>query len=137
MARIRGSGFVSKHQGSGTPDSRLWYGMVPRLVVWYPGSATTALKIIYVIGDGLWIDLWSVGNILEIVSMAGSHGTHVASIAAACFPDDPDKVSCYTHGYVSAVLGIRIGIRMFLGLRDPDPLIRGTDPDPAEIMLAK
>jgi hypothetical protein len=30
------------------------------------------------------------------------------------------------------VLGIRIRrIRMFLGLRDPDPLVRGTDPDPA------
>jgi hypothetical protein len=32
------------------------------------------------------------------------------------------------------VLGIRIrirSIRMFLGLPDPDPLIRGMDPDPA------
>jgi hypothetical protein len=25
---------------------------------------------------------------------------------------------------------IRIRIRMFLGLRDPDPLVRGMDPDP-------
>ncbi len=49
-------------------------------------------------GDGLRIDVWFVGNILEIVSMAGSHGTHVASIAAACFPDDPDKVS---HGRIN------------------------------------
>jgi hypothetical protein len=31
-----------------------------------------------------------------------------------------------------AVLRIRIRrIRMFLGLLDPDPLVRGTDPDPA------
>jgi hypothetical protein len=31
-----------------------------------------------------------------------------------------------------AVLGIRIRkIPMFLGLPDPDPLIRGMDPDPA------
>jgi hypothetical protein len=30
-----------------------------------------------------------------------------------------------------AVLGIRMRrIRMFLGLLDPDPLVRGTDPDP-------
>jgi hypothetical protein len=30
-----------------------------------------------------------------------------------------------------AVLGIRISrIRMFLGLPDPDPLVRGMDPDP-------
>jgi hypothetical protein len=39
----------------------------------------------------------------------------------------------------SAVLGIRI--RMFLGLQDPDPLVRGADLDPdpsfSEIMLAK
>ena len=32
------------------------------------------------------------GNLLEIVSMPSPHGTHVASIAAACFPDHPDKV---------------------------------------------
>jgi hypothetical protein len=36
-----------------------------------------------------------------------------------------------------AVLGVRIWIRrfrMFLGLQDPDPdpLVRGTDPDPAQ-----
>jgi hypothetical protein len=29
------------------------------------------------------------------------------------------------------VLGIRIRFRMFLGLPDPDPFVRGTDPDPA------
>jgi hypothetical protein len=27
--------------------------------------------------------------------------------------------------------GLQIRIRMFLGLPDPDPLVRGTDPDPA------
>jgi hypothetical protein len=33
---------------------------------------------------------------------------------------------------LKSVLGIRsgTGIRMFLGLLDPDPLVRGTDPDP-------
>jgi len=31
------------------------------------------------------------GNLLEIVSMSSSHGTHVASIATACFPDMPEK----------------------------------------------
>ena len=32
--------------------------------------------------------------------------------------------------YSKAVLGIRMRrIRMFLGLPDPDPLVRGTDPD--------
>ncbi len=28
-----------------------------------------------------------------------------------------------------AVLGVRNRIRMFLGLPDPDPLVRGKDPD--------
>ncbi len=32
--------------------------------------------------------------------------------------------------YLLAVLGIRIKIRMFLGLPDPDSLVRGTEPDP-------
>ena len=31
------------------------------------------------------------GNLLEVVSMPSSHGTHVASIAATNVPDDPDK----------------------------------------------
>ncbi|XP_073993244.1 tripeptidyl-peptidase II isoform X1 [Rhodnius prolixus] len=37
------------------------------------------------------INVYNDGNLLEIVSICSSHGTHVASIAAACFPDDPDK----------------------------------------------
>uniref|UniRef100_A0A1B6CLJ0 Tripeptidyl-peptidase 2 n=1 Tax=Clastoptera arizonana TaxID=38151 RepID=A0A1B6CLJ0_9HEMI len=36
------------------------------------------------------INVHEDGNILEIVSLASSHGTHVAAIAAACFPDNPE-----------------------------------------------
>ena len=39
------------------------------------------------------------GNLLEIVSMTSSHGTHVSSIAAACFPDQPEKVKHYPNHY--------------------------------------
>jgi hypothetical protein len=33
------------------------------------------------------------------------------------------------------VLGIRIQCRMFLGLPDPDPLVKGTDPDPDPFLI--
>ncbi len=38
---------------------------------------------------------------------------------------------CELFWFVRSVLGIRI--RTFLGLPDPDPLVRGVDPDPAKI----
>ncbi|KAK3925767.1 Tripeptidyl-peptidase 2 [Frankliniella fusca] len=37
------------------------------------------------------INVWDDGKILEIVGMCSSHGTHVAAIAAANFPDEPEK----------------------------------------------
>lgn len=37
------------------------------------------------------INVHDDGNVLEIVGMCSGHGTHVASIAAACFPDAPEK----------------------------------------------
>ncbi|XP_037075025.1 tripeptidyl-peptidase 2-like [Pollicipes pollicipes] len=37
------------------------------------------------------VNVYSDGNLLSIVTPSSSHGTHVSAIAAACFPDDPDK----------------------------------------------
>ncbi len=39
----------------------------------------------------------------------------------------------YRKAKTAAVLWIRIQIRMFMGLMDPDPLVRGTEPDPSFI----
>ncbi|TRY75766.1 hypothetical protein TCAL_12592 [Tigriopus californicus] len=37
------------------------------------------------------VNVYEKGDIVEIVSMCSSHGTHVSAIAAANFPDDPPK----------------------------------------------
>jgi KRAB domain-containing zinc finger protein len=42
--------------------------------------------------------------------------------------EKPYSCSLYSKSY-KAVLRIRIRIHMFLGLPDPDPLVRGMDPD--------
>ena len=37
------------------------------------------------------VNIHNDGDIVEIVGLCSSHGTHVASIAAANFPENPDK----------------------------------------------
>jgi hypothetical protein len=58
-------------------------------------------------------DFSGMGNLQGLAPRTGGHSRH--------------------KGMYKAVLGIRIQIhriRMFLGLPDPDPLVRGADPAP-------
>ncbi len=86
--------------------------------------------------SGVLLTWWWWQRLAVSWAWAGAGSTPAAPLARQCIYNTTQVKlcrNCYeTHLSINQCFRIRIHrIQMFLGLPDPDPLVRGMDPDPA------
>ncbi len=113
---------------------------IRRVTIWgnhsstqYPDIAHATVKGAPVSLDEEWVQAVFVPTVQKrgAAVIAARKLSSAMSAAKVWYHNNKDQ-GRENGGQLLAVLGIRIRrIRMFLGLPDPDKLVRGTDPDPS------